>query len=139
MGLALSVPAVAYLFATPKSRRKSDWVDAGDISGVKIGSPEEVVFKRTRIDGWKVTTERTTAWVIRKNEKDVVALAPQCTHLGCAYHWAAEKGEFECPCHASGFSMEGEVLFGPAPRPLDRYQVKLQGKHLLLGPVRRQA
>lgn len=136
---ALTVPAMTYIFASPKSRKRNGWIDAGDISAIPINSPEEVVFRRTRVDGWKVLSERSTAWVIRKSEKDVVALAPQCTHLGCAYHWASEKKEFECPCHTSAFSIDGAVLTGPAPRPLDRFQVKLEGKRLLLGEIRRES
>ena len=138
MGAALTIPAAVYLFAAPKSRKKGGWLDAGDISSIPLNSPEEVVFRRTRVDGWKVTSERTTAWVIRKNPKEVIALAPQCTHLGCAYHWNQDKDEFECPCHTSAFSIDGKVLAGPAPRPLDRYDVKIEGNRLLLGEVRTQ-
>ncbi|MBC7771242.1 MAG: ubiquinol-cytochrome c reductase iron-sulfur subunit [Pyrinomonadaceae bacterium] len=139
MSGALAVPAVAYLFATPKSRKKVGWIDAGDISQVPMNAPEELVFRRTRVDGWKIVNERTTAWVIRKSPGEVIALAPQCTHLGCAYHWADDKNEFQCPCHTSAFSMEGKVLGGPAPRSLDRYEVKVEGNRLLLGDVRREA
>ncbi len=136
---ALSIPAVAYLFATPKSKKKAGWIEAGDIAQVPLNSPEEVVFRRTRVDGWKTQNERTSAWVIRTSPTEVIALAPQCTHLGCAYHWEAEKKEFECPCHTSAFSMDGKVLTGPAPRPLDRYEVKLDGTKLLLGEIKRSA
>jgi menaquinol-cytochrome c reductase iron-sulfur subunit len=137
MSAVLAVPAVAYLFAVPKSRRKQGWINAGDISQVPLNSPEEVVFRKTRVDGWKIVTERTTAWVVRKSPTEVIALAPQCTHLGCAYHWDAERKEFECPCHTSAFSMDGKVLSGPAPRPLDQYAVKLDGNRLLVGEIRR--
>ena len=34
------------------------------------------------------------------------------------------------------FSLEGKVLDGPAPRPLDRFQTKVQGNELMLGPLR---
>jgi menaquinol-cytochrome c reductase iron-sulfur subunit len=139
MSGALAIPAVAYLFSTPKSKKKLGWVEAGDISQIPLNKPEELVFRRTRVDGWKTINERTSAWVIRKSEKEVIALAPQCTHLGCAYHWTADKNVFECPCHTSAFSMDGKVLGGPAPRPLDRYQVKVEGSRLLLGEVRKNA
>ena len=137
MSAVLAVPAVAYLFAVPKSRRKQGWINAGDISQVPLNSPEEVVFRKTRVDGWKIVNERTTAWVVRKSPTEVIALAPQCTHLGCAYHWDAERKEFECPCHTSAFSMDGKVLSGPAPRSLDRYAVKVDGNQLLVGEIRR--
>jgi Rieske Fe-S protein len=38
----------------------------------------------------------------------IVAFGPQCTHLGCAYHWNDSKDQFVCPCHNSFFSIEGK-------------------------------
>lgn len=133
---ALGLPAIAYLFFPPKARKESDWVDAGDVSKVASGAPVELTFRRNRVDGWKVYSEKSTAWVIRQPDNSVVAFGPQCTHLGCAYHWEEGKNEFLCPCHNSLFSSDGKVISGPAPRPLDRYDVKVQGSRLLLGPLR---
>ena len=65
----------------------------------------------------------------------MVAYGPQCTHLGCPYHWEESKNEFLCPCHSSVFGVDGKVVSGPAPRPLDRYETKLQGSKLLIGPL----
>ena len=133
---ALGLPALMYLLVPPKLRRQNDWVDAGDISQLEPGNPVEMTFRRNRVDGWKVISEKSTAWVVKLSKDQVVAYAPQCTHLGCAYHWDQEKDQFVCPCHNSLFSLEGKVLDGPAPRPLDRFQTKLQGNELLLGPLR---
>ncbi|MDX2153891.1 MAG: ubiquinol-cytochrome c reductase iron-sulfur subunit [Bryobacteraceae bacterium] len=133
---ALAIPAGAYLLFPPNSKREGDWVEAGDIKDLKPGHPEEMVFRRNRVDGWKIVSEKTTAWVLKKSEAEVIAFAPQCTHLGCAYHWNDRTREFLCPCHTSTFSPEGEVLTGPAPRALDRYETKLQGSKLLLGKIR---
>jgi menaquinol-cytochrome c reductase iron-sulfur subunit len=133
---ALGLPALMYLLVPPRLRRQNDWVEAGDISQLEPGTPVEMTFRRNRIDGWKVTSEKSTAWVVKLSKDQVVAYAPQCTHLGCAYHWDQEKDQFVCPCHNSLFSVEGKVLDGPAPRPLDRYQTRLQGNELMLGPLR---
>jgi menaquinol-cytochrome c reductase iron-sulfur subunit len=67
---------------------------------------------------------------------DVVAFAPQCTHLGCAYHFDETEKQFLCPCHNSVFSIDGKVVSGPAPRPLDRFDAKVQNNKLLLGEIR---
>lgn len=55
-----------------------------------------------------------------------LALSRTCTHLGCSVPWDAEKNRFVCPCHGSTFSMTGEVLSSPAPRPLDFYPVRIE-------------
>ena len=139
---ALGIPALVYLFFPPKARRESDWVDAGDVSRLAVDSPVEFTFRRTRIDGWKVISEKSTAWVVRRPDHSIAAFGPQCTHLGCPYRWDEAKNEFLCPCHNSVFAIDGRVLSGPAPRPLDRYQSRLDGSHLLLGrlaPPERQA
>ena len=136
MTAALGLPALMYLIVPPRLRRQSDWVDAGDISQLEEGNPVEMTFRRNRVDGWKVTSEKSTAWVVKLQNNRVVAYAPQCTHLGCAYHWDQEKDEFICPCHNSVFSLEGKVLEGPAPRPLDRFQSRTEGTQLMLGPLR---
>jgi menaquinol-cytochrome c reductase iron-sulfur subunit len=133
---AMAIPALLYLLVPPKMRRQSDWVEAGDISQLTPGQPVEMAYRRNRVDGWKVTSERSTAWVVKMPNNQLVAYSPGCTHLGCPYHWDQAKNEFVCPCHNSVFALDGKVLDGPAPRPLDRYQTKIQGNRLLLGPVR---
>jgi quinol---cytochrome c reductase iron-sulfur subunit, bacillus type len=133
---ALSAPALFYLFLPPKVRRESVWVEAGDISGLSPKAPVEMVIRRNRIDGWKVSSEKQTAWVVKLTDQQVVAFGPQCTHLGCAYRWEGRSWTFLCPCHSSVFSLDGAVVSGPAPRPLDRYDAKIENGKLLLGALR---
>jgi menaquinol-cytochrome c reductase iron-sulfur subunit len=134
---AMALPAAIYLMVPPKSKKNSSWIEAGDITQLKPGVPEEVVFRRNRLDGWKVSSEKSTAWVIKKAQGEIVAFTPQCTHLGCAYSYDDKNKEFLCPCHTSTFGLDGKVLTGPAPRALDRYEVKVAGTKLLLGDVRK--
>ncbi len=135
IGLVLAVPAAIYLLWPPRPKRESEWIEAGSIEQLPLGTPEEFIFRRNRVDGWKVNSEKATAWVVKMKENELVAFAPQCPHLGCAYHWNPKKSEFLCPCHASTFSIEGKVLTGPAPRALDRFEVKVEGDKLMLGSV----
>ena len=137
IAVVLAIPAAIYLLWPPRPRKGQDWTEAGTLRELKLGTPSELVFRKNRVDGWKVTSEKSTAWVVRKSANEIIAFAPQCPHLGCAYHWVASKSEFLCPCHASTFSLEGQVLTGPAPRALDRLELKVEGDKLLLGPIQR--
>jgi len=59
---------------------------------------------------------------LRRDEAgELVALLARCTHRGCQPE--AVAGRLVCPCHGSEFSLLGEVLEGPAERPLTRYPV----------------
>jgi menaquinol-cytochrome c reductase iron-sulfur subunit len=133
---ALAVPASLYLLLPPRFRKTSEWVEVGDFSGVEPGIPIQTEFSQTAADGWKVVSVKKTAWIVKLPSQDIVAFGPQCTHLGCAYHWEQSSSAFVCPCHTSVFNVEGKVVSGPAPRPLDRYETKLEGGKLLLGHLK---
>ena len=128
---ALALPAAAYLLIKPTSQDSGEYVEVTDVNQLLPGKPEEVLYRRTRVDGWKKMEEKTTTWVVKTPDK-VVAYAPSCTHLGCAYHWDEEIQSFICPCHNSVFAMDGSVVSGPAPRPLDRFVSKTVGGKLLI-------
>lgn len=64
-------------------------------------------------------------WLVN-TEEGPRALYMVCTHLGCLYKWVGANSRFECPCHGSKFTREGEYIEGPAPRGLDQFVVELQ-------------
>ena len=144
---ALGLPTLAYLFFPPKAQKADEWIQIGDVTRLPLNTPVEMTFRHNRVDGWKVISEKSTAWVVKGDVKSdiksggnhITAFGPQCTHLGCAYHWDEGKNEFLCPCHNSIFGIDGAVKAGPAPRPLDRYDIKVEGNKLLVGNLRRPA
>lgn len=71
-------------------------------------------------------------YLVRADDGGFVALYQKCTHLGCAVPWEPERGQFVCPCHASAFEMDGEVINPPAPRPLDRFPVTIENNQVLV-------
>lgn len=54
-----------------------------------------------------------------------MALYRKCVHLGCSVPWCAPAKWFECPCHGSKYSINGEYRDGPAPRSLDQFRVEV--------------
>ncbi len=61
-------------------------------------------------------------WMVKQDGK-LVAFSNICTHLGCIPNWQQAELKFKCPCHGSGYYMNGINFEGPAPRPLERYKI----------------
>jgi cytochrome b6-f complex iron-sulfur subunit len=64
-------------------------------------------------------------YLVRLDDGGFLAVYRRCTHLGCAVPYDPASGQFVCPCHGSAFTMEGDVLNAPAPRPLDLFQLSI--------------
>ncbi len=60
-----------------------------------------------------------------EGQQQIVALKTVCTHLGCTPNWLEAEQKFKCPCHGSGFYKDGVNFEGPAPRPLERYAIRV--------------
>ena len=56
--------------------------------------------------------------VYRDDEGALHELSARCTHLGCIVNWNSAERSWDCPCHGSRFAATGEVIEGPAVRPL---------------------
>lgn len=81
-----------------------------------------------RVDEFQVGSVsfvRTGRFFLVRLDEGFLALSQTCTHLGCSVPWVAEEGQFKCPCHGSVFTTVGEVVGGPAPRPLDTFPVEI--------------
>lgn len=67
--------------------------------------------------------------VVREAE-EIYVLNLLCPHLGCTV--AVTPRELICPCHGSVFDRRGNVLRGPADRPLVRHEVENRGDQIIV-------
>ena len=104
----------------PRTRLEGPrFLEAGKVEDFKVG-----VVDRRFLSSHKV-------WIVRTRE-GIYALYARCTHLGCTPAWVETVKKFKCPCHGSGFAMDGTTLEGPAPTPLERFPVSLDSKGVLV-------
>ncbi|MFL7812525.1 MAG: ubiquinol-cytochrome c reductase iron-sulfur subunit [Anaerolineales bacterium] len=64
-------------------------------------------------------------YLVRMEDGGFLAVYRRCTHLGCAVPFDQASRQFVCPCHGSEFTMDGDVLNQPAPRPLDLFELTI--------------
>jgi cytochrome b6-f complex iron-sulfur subunit len=62
----------------------------------------------------------------------MMALYRKCVHLGCSVPWCPPAKWFECPCHGSKYSINGEYRDGPAPRSLDQFRIEITGGKIVV-------
>lgn len=75
-------------------------------------------------------------WIIREEDR-IAAVSIICTHLGCIPSWLPNDRKFKCPCHGSGFKPDGSNFEGPAPRPLERFRIYLDGDQVIVDRSRK--
>jgi Rieske Fe-S protein len=126
MGVVMGIPIVGYLIDPAlKAQSGEAWVPLGPLENYPVGAPKSFSFTRSNVNGWEKTVSSYGGYVYRKSESELIVLSNRCTHLSCSVNWSEAKVAFDCPCHDAQFGVEGEVLGGPPPHPLDRYESEI--------------
>lgn len=133
----LTIP-LAGLFALPAFKKsRMTWREVGPLDTFAVGEIKLVPLKPLETRQWPDDWGTEAAWVYRKSEREFVVYDLHCTHVGCPVNWSPQAKRFFSPCHGGVFDRDGRVLAGPPPRPLDRYETKIEGGVLYAGAVHR--
>lgn len=60
------------------------------------------------------------------------AFTAVCTHLQCTVQYRTDVEQIWCACHNGFFDLTGRNVSGPPPRPLDEYDVTVQGEDVVV-------
>ena len=134
MGAGIGLPAIGYLVAPALRKQETDvWIPLGPLTDYEADVPKLFTFTRSKVNGWEKTVNSYGVFVLRQADADeVLVMSNQCTHLSCRVNWNQADQCYACPCHDATFSMTGEVLGGPPPGPLERYETKIEDGNLFL-------
>ena len=90
-------------------------------SDIPVGSAKNDVY-----DGTPIV-------IIHRQGKGYIALSRVCTHLGCLVSYDQIQKSLICPCHAGKFTLDGNVVTGPAPKPLPSLPIKVEAEKVVVG------
>jgi len=136
-GAVVILPALGFAVAPVFERPEEIWQAVGTVDDFPADTYTSVVI--TIVEGIG-EAGKSTAYVRRGTEElgespdEFIAISSRCAHLGCPVRYFEAAANFICPCHGGVYGFEGEVLGGPPPRPLDRFQTRLAGDVVELGP-----
>lgn len=122
VGVSIAVPLIGYFLSPAWQKKEKLSVPIARTDSIPVGVPNYVRFEERLPDAWVIKTESEGVWVVTKDGKNFTVFDPHCTHLRCPYFWNDQKRVFQCPCHGGIFDMDGNVIAGPPPRPLDRLE-----------------
>ena len=63
---------------------------------------------------------------------ELKAFSAVCTHLNCTVQYDDDASVIWCACHNGKYDLNGQVISGPPPRPLEAYQVNVRGDDVVV-------
>jgi menaquinol-cytochrome c reductase iron-sulfur subunit len=126
IGIALAIPFLGAVIGGSSRAKKRLFSRVAAVDSLPVGKPVDVAYEEMGSDAYVQRMTGRHLWVVKRSDSDVVVFSPICPHLGCRFGWDAGDSLFKCPCHASVFAVDGRVVSGPAPRPLDRLPAEIR-------------
>ena len=130
-GFVLGLPLIRTIYRSAPVT-ETGWSEVTEVGSLPLNRPVNIKFPTQSEDAFIRGTVVRSVWVIRHSDMELSVFSPVCTHLGCYFTWDRSAERFGCPCHGSVFSIDGKVLGGPAPRPLDTLPHKMENNTLLV-------
>jgi len=133
-GVALSLGGILAVSAVRPtlSNQPKQWVPAGPLESFTTGSVTTVMLNYTRTQAFHKEQITVPVLVRRDGEKEFIFFSSSCPHLACAVAWDPPTRRFKCACHGGAFDINGAVVAGPPPAPLERLPWKIENGEVLV-------
>lgn len=103
-------------------------IQNADVAKHLIGGKLEYVLTKpedvSNDEGAVVTVNGKRAGSYRDDKGNLHLVDTTCTHMGCEVEWNNGERTWDCPCHGSRFSIDGDVIEGPAEKPLQKIEIE---------------
>ncbi len=144
-GAAIVLPALGFALAPVFDEQDETWVAVGRPGEFRPDTYKSRVITIVADIG---EAGKTTVYVRQGNPSlneqspslppesadEYIAISTRCAHLGCPVRYVNAAENFICPCHGGVYDFQGAVTGGPPVRPLDRFQTRVMGGQVEIGP-----
>ena len=113
-------PILRYIVPPPSADLGGDTVVAAKVGELKPNSGK--IFRFGSRPGLLVMTA----------DREYRALSATCTHLDCTVQYRDDLRHIWCACHNGMYDLSGRNISGPPPRPLESYDVHVQGDEVVV-------
>ena len=118
--LSFLYPAIKFMNPPLVPEASTNEVSAGKVQSLKPNSGKIVKFGSR------------PALLVRVNETEWRAFSAICTHLNCTVQFQDSTQQIWCACHNGYYDLNGKVVSGPPPRPLEEYAVHIRGEDVVI-------
>ena len=127
LGGGFGASLVSFLYPAIRFMRPPQLPEAS-INEVAAGNVRDLKPNTARI----VKFGSQPALLIRTGEAEWRAFSAICTHLNCTVQFQEGKRQIWCACHNGTYDLNGRVIAGPPPRPLEEYFVHVRGEEIVI-------
>lgn len=134
IALALAVPGLGFLLTPVFRKSSSSWIKLGAADNFSSPEPQKATFKYISEAGYTRAEKTGFVWVVADadGENPLTVLSAVCSHTGCNVAWQTDEQKFVCPCHEGRYTIRGEVVSGPPPRPLTQLATRIDNGQVLI-------
>ena len=118
--ISFAFPAIKFMNPPDIPEASVNEVSAGKVMDLKINSGKIVKFGSR------------PALLVRSGEAEWRAYSAVCTHLNCTVQYQEASKQIWCACHNGVYDLNGKVVSGPPPAPLEEYAVRLRGDEVFI-------
>ncbi len=113
-------PALKFMNPPELPEASVNEVTAGKVQDLKPNSGKIVKFGSR------------PALLVRLGETEFRAFSAICSHLNCTVQYQESTHQIWCACHNGLYDLNGKVVSGPPPAPLEEYDVRLRGEVVVI-------
>lgn len=117
-------PVIRFLNPPKITEAAVDEVMAGKVNEMKANTGKVIKFGNK------------PALLVRVNDTQFKAFSAVCTHLNCTVQYQESTSQIWCACHNGTYDLNGRVVSGPPPKPLDEFAVHVRGEDIIISKQR---